>query len=62
MELTHEELKELLASRVDEVTLLDILEITSEQLVEMFDEKVEQKREQLIGLVDCGNNEEEYYD
>jgi hypothetical protein len=51
MELTHEELKERLAREVDEVTLLDILEVNSEELVEAFDEKIELKREQLLVLI-----------
>jgi len=51
MELTHEELKERLAREVDEVTLLDILEVNSEELVEAFDDKIELKREQLLVLI-----------
>lgn len=59
MELTHEELKDKLATQVDEVTLLDILEVTSEDLVNRFDEKIEDKREQLLKLIDCDDNYEE---
>lgn len=51
MAITHEELKERLATEVDEVTLLDILEVNSEELVEAFDEKVEKKRIQLLALI-----------
>lgn len=57
--LTHEELKELLASRVDEVTLLDVLEITSEELLNAFDDVVERKRPQLLDLVDYSDDEDE---
>lgn len=51
MAITHEELKERLASEVDEVTLLDVLEINSEELVLAFDDKIEYKRKQLLDLI-----------
>lgn len=47
MSLTLEDLKEKLM-REDEVTLLEILEINSEDLVERFDDKIELKWDQLI--------------
>jgi hypothetical protein len=57
MAITHEELKERLAIEIDEVTLLDILEVNSEELVEAFDEKIEKKRHQLLSLL--GEDEDE---
>lgn len=50
--LTHSELKEKVSQQVDEVTLLDILEITSEQLVEVFSDELEEKREKLMDLLE----------
>ena len=47
MSLTLEEVKELLAKRLDEVTLLEVLEISSEDLVEAFSDKIEEKMELL---------------
>tara|TARA_B100001778_G_C18452381_1_gene567331 strand:- start:578 stop:751 length:174 start_codon:yes stop_codon:yes gene_type:complete len=38
--LTLDELLERIASRYDEVTIMEALEITSEQLVERFSDKV----------------------
>lgn len=50
--LTHSELKEKVSQQIDEVTLLDILEITSEQLVEVFSDELEEKREKLMDLLE----------
>jgi hypothetical protein len=47
MNLTFEELKEKL-HRVDEVTLLELLEIHSEDIVERFEDYIEDKQEQLL--------------
>ena len=52
MPLTLEELKEKLAEQLDEITLLDILGITSYDLVERFEDIIEDKFdffEQLLG-------------
>ena len=46
MELTIEELKEKLAT-IDEVSLLEILEIDSRDLVERFVDKIEDKADEL---------------
>ena len=48
MELTIEELKEKLAERLDEVTLLDLLGITSYDLVERFADLIEDKYDKLL--------------
>jgi hypothetical protein len=47
MNLTFEELKEKL-QRVDEVTLLELLEIRSEDIVDRFEDYIEDKQEQLL--------------
>ena len=48
MELTLEELKQKLAERLDEVTLLDLLGITSYDLVERFEDLIEDKYDKLL--------------
>lgn len=47
LNLTLEELKERL-SRYDELTLLEILDVTSEELVEFLSDMVEEKYDELI--------------
>ena len=48
MTTTLVELKELLATRFDEVTLLELLEIDSYKLVEAFADVIEERYEYLI--------------
>jgi len=50
-EITLEELKEWL-SRIDEVTLLEILDISSEELVERFTDEIEDNYDKLKGILD----------
>lgn len=47
MNITFEELKEKL-QRVDEVTLLELLEIRSDDIVERFEDFIEEQQEKLI--------------
>ena len=47
MNLTFEELKEKLQS-VDEVTLLELLEIRSEDIVERFEDFIEEQQDKLM--------------
>lgn len=47
MELTFEELKERIKSRVDEVTLLELLNISSEEIVDRFEDLIFNKQEEL---------------
>lgn len=47
MNLTFEELKEKL-QRVDEVTLLELLEIRSDDLVERFEDFIEEQQDKLM--------------
>lgn len=51
LNITFEELKEAL-KRLDEVTLLELLGLQSDDLVERFDDVVEQKQEYLIKELD----------
>ena len=47
MNITFEELKEKL-QRVDEVTLLELLDIRSDDIIERFEDFIEDKQEQLL--------------
>jgi len=47
MNLTFEELKDKL-QRVDEVTLLELLDIRSDDIIERFEDFIEDKQEQLL--------------
>ena len=47
MSITFEELKEKLQS-VDEVTLLELLEIRSDDIVERFEDFIEEQQEKLM--------------
>jgi len=49
--ITFEELKEAL-KRLDEVTLLELLGLQSDDLVERFDDLIEKKQEYLIKELD----------
>ena len=46
MEITLSELKERLAS-LDEVTLMEILDIHSDELVEAFEDRIEEEQDKL---------------
>lgn len=46
MELTLDELKERLAS-LDEVTLMEVLDIHSDELVEAFEDRIEENIDKL---------------
>jgi hypothetical protein len=47
MNITFEELKEKL-QRVDEVTLLELLEIRSDEIVERFEDYIEEQQDKLM--------------
>lgn len=47
MNITFEELKEKL-KRVDEVALLELLEIRSEDIIERFDDFIEEQQDRLL--------------
>jgi rRNA maturation endonuclease Nob1 len=46
--LTLEELKDRLAHRFDEVTLMERLDISSEELVQAFSDKIEELYDELV--------------
>lgn len=48
MEVTLEELKERLKDRVDETTLLEILDISTDELVERFEDKIDDRFDKLV--------------
>lgn len=43
MAILLEELKERMANRLDEGTILEILQITAEELVERFEDKIDDR-------------------
>ena len=57
MTITNEELKEKLKS-IDEVSLLEKLEIYSDDIVDRFDDKIEEKWEQLVLEFEDNNGSE----
>lgn len=46
MEITLEELKERLSS-LDEITLMELLDIHSDELVEAFEDRIEEEQDKL---------------
>lgn len=54
--ITLQELKAKLAAQYDEVGLLDILEVDTEELVEVFEDKINDRYEYYLGKI------EELYD
>lgn len=48
MTLTLEELKEYMAKQVSELDILELLDITSEELVEAFTDEIEEKLDSLV--------------
>lgn len=57
MSLTIEELKEWLAHNVDEVTLIEDLGISSDRLVELLHDVIDEKYDELIDLYDLEQDE-----
>lgn len=52
MELTLEELKEKLANQVDEVTMVELLNITTEDLVERFTDIIENNYTKFASVIE----------
>lgn len=52
MNLTIPELKEKIIEQIDEVTFLDLLGLTTEDLVEVFSDKIEDKYDLLCAEVE----------
>lgn len=57
--LTLQELQERL-KRLDELYLLELLDVTSEEIVEMFIDRIEERFDQLMDEVDYDGEEEDY--
>lgn len=51
MSLTLDELKERLSS-LDEITLMELLDIHSDELVEAFEDKIEEEQDKLKRMLD----------
>lgn len=50
-DITLEELKERLAS-LDEITLMELLDIHSDELVEAFEDRIEEEQDKLKRMLD----------
>lgn len=50
--ITLEELKEKIVEQVDEVDLIDLLKLTTKDLVEAFEDLIEENSEKLIKELD----------
>jgi hypothetical protein len=56
--LTLQELKERL-KRLDELSLLELLDVTSEEIVEMFVDRIDDNFDRLMAEVDYDGEEED---
>ena len=56
---TLEELKEWLAHNVDEVTLIEDLQLSSDRLVELLHDVIDEQYESLVDLYDLNKDENE---
>ena len=56
--LTLEELKEKIVEQINEVDLIDYLGLTSEDLVEVFSDKIEERFEVFLDVVDDTSSED----
>ena len=57
--LTLQELKERL-KRLDELSLLEVLDVTSEEIVEYFEDRIEDNFDKLLREVEYDGEEEDY--
>lgn len=58
--MTLEELKSYIAKNVNEVDLLELLNISAEELVEAFSDEIEENFDKLINDLELDNNETDY--
>jgi hypothetical protein len=49
---TLEELKELISERVDEVDIVDLLGLTTQDIVEAFSDKIEERLAKILNYLD----------
>ncbi len=59
---THVDLLIERLKQFDEVTLLELLDITAEELLERFRDKVDERKQQLFGEIEILNIEDEELD
>lgn len=50
--LTLQELKDKMAENLSEIDVMELLELTTEDLVERFSDKIEEKYEQIINQLE----------
>lgn len=58
--MTLEELKQYIAKNVNEVDLLELLDISCEELVEKFSDEIEENFDKLIKDLELENDETNY--
>ena len=49
---TLEEIKELISERVDEVDIIDLLNLTTEDIVNAFEDRVEERLDKIISYLE----------
>ena len=49
---TLEEIKELISERVDEVDIIDLLNLTTEDIVNAFEDRVEERLDKIISFLE----------
>ncbi len=62
MTLTTNELLEKVIERIDEVDLVELLDLTTEELVYAFQDKLEDRRQLILDALDLNEEEEEEED
>jgi hypothetical protein len=58
-QMTLEELKEYLTKNVNEVDLLEVLDISAEELVEVFSDKIEENFDRVLVQFELGEEFDE---
>jgi Mg/Co/Ni transporter MgtE len=59
MTLTTNELLEKIIERIDEVDLIELLDLTTEEIVYAFLDKIEERKDQFLDALDLIDEEEE---
>lgn len=57
--LTTNELLEKIIERIDEVDLIELLDLTTEEIVYAFLDKIEERKDQFLDALDLIDEEEE---
>ena len=58
--LTIKELKEKIVEQVDEVDIIDLLRLTTKDIVDAFEDKIEEQQEKIIKELELPEEEEDY--